>query len=235
MASNNANAQSLQIEIKALETLNNFLVDNVCNHLIDTASEFEGCIYAMESTGIPSQECDIFNKNYYSVDKRYFESLIRNIETKDLVLIRRFIQQIESQFHSIGMNAPPTHLHQPKQPSNTTPRSMQQRNINGQDYEKQLDALVDFMNTLYQFREDINQKILKGYTTIMNNMQVWGVPVQVLRYYWQECGKPNGDALKTIRGHIEKDDYDQLKGLFVEISKSLATVQGTYSRAPKSM
>ncbi len=231
----NGRIQSLQLELEGLQKLHNFLVQYVCDSLREVAGKMQNFIVNLKQTGVPEQECDIYNEKLYMVDKQNFEKIERSIREKDLVWIQRYIKQIQQQMAAIGFNPGSVRLMPPSQSSSYAPSHFDPSTVDAQDYEEQLKALCNLMDFLVEERENLNATI-EAYGKLLNRLLEMGVPRQVIDHYVQNCAKDNVNYIRNvIVPHIQKDDYDQLMGLFREIYASLSVLGKSYSRQPRPM
>lgn len=233
MADNNANVQNMLRELEALKTLNNFLVRKVCDPLARALASFRQNITAMADSGVPVQECDEFREKYYQIDENNFKSLINGITSGDLPMIQRYIEQVKQQLNVLsGYNIGSLNLESPSRQSVSS--NLSSRKGGPQDYEKQLDAIGDFMNFLVEQR-DYMQMIISEYQSILNSMLEWGVPKQVMEHYYQNFAQNNARKINETTVHIQEADYKQLSTMFSEIYGALTGLGNSYSRSPKSM
>lgn len=233
MANYEAYVQSLEREKEALVQLNNFLVETVCDLLTDAAGQFRIYINAIAETGVPIQECEKFKDEYYQVDENNFKNLIDKILSRDLPMIRKYIEQIAQQYGSIGVNMGSVSLKSPSQ-SSTAPKGFNSRKSDKQDYEKQLHALCDIMDFLVMLHAKLDH-VKNNYVKIINQMAEWGVPTQVIAHYGNNFATSNINDIVAIAVHIKEEDYQQLGGLYRQIYHSMESLGQTFSRSPRTM
>ena len=227
--------QNIQREIQAIEALNNFLVDEICNSVDQVNARFRGFIQMMAETGIPIQECNNFTQSYYAVDEASFKALYNQIVSCDLGAFQNYIEQLARQFQAAtGTSYGGVSLHRPSPVSTQTPSNATERRGSTQDYDIQIDALCDFMNYLVGERDQL-ANTLQRYERYCNNMVEQGVPIQIVNHYVSNFARVNVEQIKRIIGHIQTDDYKQLTGIYTEIANSMAAVSSTPKRSPQSM
>ncbi len=236
MDQNSQNVQNFKREFEALVALNNFLVDKCCDRLMQVNGLFRGYITMMADTGVPVQECKEFADKYYVVDEQNLKTIYERIIGYDLPQIRNYIEQIARQFQrATGSDIGSINLKMPNQSvSSATPSNATSRTGGPQDYEKQLDAICDFMDFLVAQKNELHNTI-HDYEIYCNNMISNGVPKQVVDHYLQHFVPENVRGINNAANNIQSIDYPQLKGLFGEISDSLNSLGKSYGRTPKSM
>lgn len=228
-------AQNICREIQAIEALNNFLVDDICNRLFEVDARFRGFINMMAQTGIPIQECTRFSQEFYAVDKANFETLHNQILNNDLPAIAEYVKQLVRQFQAAtGSSYGGVSLHRPSGVPMQTPSDATQRRSDVQDYEVQIDAICDFMGYLVSERDTLNDTIMR-YEGYCNNMVENGVPIQIVNHYVPNCAVPNVNQIKKTISHVESEDYKQLSALFSEIADSMSALGNSPSRSPRAM
>ena len=153
-------------------------------------------------------------------------------ENGDLPAIRKYIEQVLRQFQSIGMSVGFPDLMRPSDSSASA--SFRQSSGDHQDYVTQLSAIHQMMNFMVQKRDEM-VRTLQEYKKIIDGMAQWGVPIQVVRHYVQNFANRNARQIQDTYLHIQGPDYDQMRGLFLEISRSLQEVDGHYDGTPRSM
>ncbi len=233
MADNQSQLQSLQRELEALKNLNDMLVVYFCDRVTQVASQFRGYIEVMAQTGVQVQECEKFRDQCYSIDEKNLDTLRRMIIERDLPMIRKYIDQVLRQFASIGYNVGQPHLKTPAQVSVKAPSNLTIRTGGSQDYEKQADAICDFMNFLVAQHNELFET-LKQYQNCCNQMIQMGVPRQVYEHYGQNFFGNNVNQTKATAAHLPVD-YEQLGGLFKEVLASMSSLGSSYSRSPRTM
>lgn len=221
---------------KAFESLYKFLVNNICNNLVNVASLFQGFINLLEESGVPEEKCIEYRTQCYADDEIKFRALYDNITSHELKWIHDRVEDLRAQMRvsGDGMDPGPLNVQPPNQISSITPKQFNIRTGNEQQYITQLHALCDFMNFLVEQRDSINN-ILKFYSQILNDMLQEGVPKEVMYVYWQNFGQPNGNLVKNIQHHIETTDYDSLRKLFIQVNQSLSKLNIPFDRTPKTM
>ena len=232
---NNANAQSFQRELVALENLNNFLVQ-CCDRIKQVNGEFRGYITIMAETGVTEEECREFRDNYYREDEANFKAIYERISNYDLPQIRTYVELICRQFQAATGSSPNVNLRTPDfNVASSTPRGANTgRNTGQQDLEVQLDAICDMMDFFVNQRDELTQTI-RDYERYCNDMVNSGVPTQIVEQYIPNFAQPNVNLINKTSAHIQGEDYPQMKKLYVETASSLSVLGKSPNRTPKSM
>lgn len=235
MATSRQTAQDFERELRAIEQLNNLLVNQVCDRLIMVNARMQGFIHRMVDTGIAFQACENYKNQYYQVDAMLFQNLYNHIVQADLPQIQRYYEMIASEFEQATGSRVSLSLRRPSSNvSPSAPRDAVTRSGGISDLEIQAEATCSFMNYLVDERDEMIQT-LKDYQDRLNDMIAEGVPQQIVNHYVANYVPENVNNIKQSVAHLKSEDYPYLERILRQTVSDIKALGGNFNAALKSM
>lgn len=233
--SNQQTGQNFLREIEGLKNLNDFLAI-LCDRIMQVKSQYQGYMQVMRDTGIPVQQCDVFENTYFAVDSQNFKLLFERIVNFDLPQIKKYIEQIAGQFQqATGQSIGNINLRKPNMSTSIIqPRQAVTRTGGTQDLEKQADAGCDLMDFLVAQRDELSRSN-DEYKRYCTEMLDTGVPKQMFNHYVTNYATPNMQHINKTALNMQDKNYPYLKSVFQTIVKTISSLGGNYSRNPQNM